>query len=440
MSRLGSFVARHRHANWTLADQAVVSGGNFFTGIMLARFLGPAAFGVFVLLQAALLYVNSFQGALIFNPMMSTAPQLAAPERESYLRGVFALQLILTMTLAVAVWSAGTLFHLASESDAARALRPPLLFALSFAVLSFQLQDWYRRYCFVRERASSAFFNDLICFGGQTGALVFAGLTDRLTVVSAFVIIGAACLTAFSVGYLRSFVAPTFANARALLRDGWRAGRDYLAAWQLQLITAQGVLAAAAGIVGPQAAGGVRAAQNIVGPVNILFQVMDNIVPVVAAGRYGKGGMDSLSAYLRRIVRWGTAALVPTLLLLAVFSAPLTQLAYGDRYVGFASLVVWAAASMFLQFYLRVSFVFLRTVMATGAVLRTGVVMAIATMTVALVAIPAYHEDGVMISLLSGVCAGLCYSVSASLRIASALRRLSAVGAQTARPASNWSV
>jgi uncharacterized membrane protein (UPF0136 family) len=73
-------------------------------------------------------------------------------------------------------------------------------------------------------------------------------------------------------------------------------------------------------------------------------------------------------------------------------------------------------------------------------VLRTGVVMAIATMTVALVAIPAYHEDGVMISLLSGVCAGLCYSVSASLRIASALRRLSAVGAQTARPASNWSV
>lgn len=438
MSRLGSFVARHRHANWTLADQAVVSGGNFFAGILLARFLGPEAFGVFVLSQAALLYVNSFQGALIFNPMMSTAPQLAQMEREPYLRGVFALQLILTVTLAVAVWSAGTLFHLTSESDAAQALRPPLLFALSFTALSFQLQDWYRRYCFVRENARAAFFNDLICYGGQVGALAFAGLNDHLTVISAFGIIGAACLTAFSIGYLRSLVAPAFANTRALLRDGWRAGRDYLAAWQLQLITAQGVLVAGAGLVGPQAAGGVRAAQNIVGPVNILLQVMDNIVPVVAARRYANGGMDSLSAYLRRIVRWGTAVLVPALLALAVFSAPLTQFAYGDRYVGFASLVVWAAGSMFLQFYLRVSFFFLRTVMATGAVLRTGVVMALATMTVALVAIPAYHEHGVMLSLFSGICVGLCYSVTAALRIASALRRLSAIGAQTARPASNW--
>lgn len=438
MSRLGSFVARHRHANWTIADQAVVSGGNFATGILLARFLGPEAFGVFVLLQAALLYVNSFQGSLIFNPMMSTAPQLAAAERDAYLRGVFALQLMLTLTLAVAVWSAGMLFHLASDSAAARAVRPSLLMALSFAVLAFQLQDWYRRYCFVGENARAAFLNDLICYGGQASALAFAGLSGRLTVTAAFAIIGTACLTAFSIGYLRSLVGPTFANARTLLRDGWRAGRDYLAAWQFQLLTAQGVLAAAAGIVGPQAAGGVRAAQNIVGPVNILFQVMDNITPVVAARRYAKGGVDSLTAYLQRIARWGTAVLVPALLMLAVFSVPLTRFAYGERYVGFASLVVWAAASMFLQFYLRVSFFFLRSVMATGAVLRTGVVMSVATLTTAVFAIPTYHEHGVMLSLFAGICVGLCYSLSAALRIASALRRSSAIGAPPARPASNW--
>ena len=74
MLKLRNLFNRHRNARWALADQSVVSGANFVTGILLARFLGPEMFGLYVLLQAVLLYVNSFQGALIFQPMMSAAP------------------------------------------------------------------------------------------------------------------------------------------------------------------------------------------------------------------------------------------------------------------------------------------------------------------------------------------------------------------------------
>src|SRR3546814_9068091 len=66
MFGLSKLLNRHRNANWVLADQSVVSGTNFITGVLLARFLGPEIFGLFVLLQAVILYVNSFQGALIF--------------------------------------------------------------------------------------------------------------------------------------------------------------------------------------------------------------------------------------------------------------------------------------------------------------------------------------------------------------------------------------
>ena len=103
MGKLGSLISRHRHANWAFLDQSVVSGSNFIIGILLARFLGPEAFGVFVLLQSVMLYVNSFQGALIFQPMMSAAPQLVEQERSKYLQGVFAMQLILGLMLGLAV-------------------------------------------------------------------------------------------------------------------------------------------------------------------------------------------------------------------------------------------------------------------------------------------------------------------------------------------------
>ena len=42
-------LGRYRHINWALADQGVVSGINFLTGIMLARFLGLEEFGRFTL-------------------------------------------------------------------------------------------------------------------------------------------------------------------------------------------------------------------------------------------------------------------------------------------------------------------------------------------------------------------------------------------------------
>jgi O-antigen/teichoic acid export membrane protein len=101
MHKLGLLINRHRHANWAFLDQSVVSGSNFLIGILLARFLGPEAFGIFVLLQSVMLYVNSFQGALIFQPMMSAAPQLVEHERRKYLQGIFAMQLILALVLGL---------------------------------------------------------------------------------------------------------------------------------------------------------------------------------------------------------------------------------------------------------------------------------------------------------------------------------------------------
>ena len=42
-------LARYSHVNWALADQTMVSGVNFLTGILLARHLGIEEFGRFTL-------------------------------------------------------------------------------------------------------------------------------------------------------------------------------------------------------------------------------------------------------------------------------------------------------------------------------------------------------------------------------------------------------
>jgi O-antigen/teichoic acid export membrane protein len=421
MGNVAALIARHRHINWALADQAVVSGSNFITGILLARFLGPQSFGVYVLLQTALIYVNSFQGALIFQPMMSAAPQLGERQRSRYLKGVFALQLILCFGLAALAWVVGTSAHWLWGGEPTTSLTPPVVLSLSCALLAFQLQEWLRRYYFVLEMTRAVFINDVVNYGAQVAILGIAYLSGHLDVVTAFWIMAAACFCTFLLGFLRGMVKPVFSDARAVLRDGWRTGRDYLAAWQLQWVGSQGVLVVGAGMVGVHAAAGVRAAETIVGPLNILFQAMENVVPVVAARKYDAGGVKGLSSYLTRVTLWGTALLLPIVVAAALFSLPLMRFVYGEQYVIYAALVVWGAASVFVQFYLRVVFFFLRTVMATGIIVRAGVVMAVVSISVAAFAVREYHETGIMVALLSSAAGGLIYSALAARRVASGL-------------------
>lgn len=417
MNRLRHLLA-HGHVNWALADQAVVSGCNFATGILLARLLGPEAFGLFVLLNAAMFYVNSFQGALIFTPMASAAPQLPEAQRTRYLQGIFALQLTLSFGLALLALGLGEAvlaldaFHLSTRLDHG------ILLALAAAMLAFQLQDLQRRYYFVLEKSRAAFANDLLGYGGQVTLLAIFGLRGTLDVGTAFAAIAASSITAFALGFLFAKVRPALAEARGVLRDGWRTGRDYLVAWQFQWVGTQGVLLVGGAMLGAQAAGGVRAAQNILGPINILFLAMDNVVPVMAARRYAERGLPQLTAFVWRITLLGTAVLLPVLLTLAFFAEPITHAVYGALYADSASLVVLQACYVFLQFHLRQVFFFLRTLTATGVIIRAGIVMAVCAIAVALLVIERYREPGIMFAYLCGTVVALVYSLAAARKLA----------------------
>lgn len=417
MSRLGRLFVRHGHANWAFADQAVVSGSNFVTGILLARFLGPESFGLFVLLNLVMLYVNSFQGALIFTPMISAAPQLTPEKRTRYLRGVFGLQLVLSLGLALLALGLGKAAIVLDTFGLGERLSDAMVVALACALLAFQLQDLQRRYYFVLENSRGAFANDVLSYGGQVTLIAVLGMGGTLTVATAFAIIAGCSFSAFLVGILHSGLRPALADARDVLHDGWRTGRDYLVAWQFQWIGTQGVLLIGGGLLGTHAAGSVRAAQNVVGPFNILFQAMDNFVPVMAGRRYAERGMPALVAFFWRISLLGTAVLLPILLALSVFAEPIVRVLYGASYVDAAGLVALQAAYVFLQFHLRQVLFVLRTLTATGAIVRTGMVMAAAAILVALFSIDAWQLPGVMFAYLSGTLAALLYALFAARRL-----------------------
>ena len=59
------FIVRDGQINWAVTDQALVSGANFATGVLLARSLGLEEFGRFTLLWMGLQLLNQIPFALV---------------------------------------------------------------------------------------------------------------------------------------------------------------------------------------------------------------------------------------------------------------------------------------------------------------------------------------------------------------------------------------
>ncbi len=84
-----------------LFDQALVSGANFATNVILARALGIREYGVFALSWMAVLFVASLQWAFIVSPMMSVGPKQEKHDRPFYY-GAVLIQEIAFAALSVA--------------------------------------------------------------------------------------------------------------------------------------------------------------------------------------------------------------------------------------------------------------------------------------------------------------------------------------------------
>jgi O-antigen/teichoic acid export membrane protein len=186
LARLVS-MANHRVV-WALADQAILSGGNFLTSYVLVRALPEAVYGEYALVLTFILFLNNLHTALITYPLSVTAAigdgaDLAMHARRS-LRLTLALFAPLGLILAVAT------------GLSARAAVIPWAVA---ALVLWQLQETVRRSMMARLQNRRAIAGDLLSYLGQAGIVAVLARMGLLTVPVAFAMIAATSGVGFVV-------------------------------------------------------------------------------------------------------------------------------------------------------------------------------------------------------------------------------------------------
>lgn len=323
--------ARIHTGIWGIFDQALVSGVNFLTIILLARALVPADFGYFVLAFTILQSAGTLQAALITRPHNVLGAVRQAREYADYSTTAAAAQVAFTSALALLVTVAAGLAYAAGFS------RGLLFLALVPALIVWQLQELGRRMLYTEGRLAAAFANDLLSYGGQASALVVLWQLDLLTGATALLTLAAA----FAVGaaVLAWQLRPTLSGRlnAASLSANWHFGKWLGVAEVGQWLSTHFYIYLGGVIVGTVASAALKAGQTLLGPISVFLTFVTSYLPIVFARELESSG--TIRSKTRRSLAAILPIVLPYCLAMGLFAQPVLEFVYGSEYGRYADVV-----------------------------------------------------------------------------------------------------
>ncbi len=293
---------------WGIADQALSSLTNFALTVLVARSVTESEFGAFAIAVLVYLTVLGIVRGLLAEPLavrFSAAPPAARNQASAAATGasVWAGALVGAGLLVVATFFGGT--------------TRSVLLALGISMPGLALQDAWR-FVFVTEgRPARAAANDLVWALAQFGAVgALLAFTDAGA--GAFVLAwGLAANVAALVGCAQAGMLPALGAGPRWARRHLDLGGPFALDFTAQVGGSYVSLFVVTAIAGLDAVAGLRGAQVLLGPVNVLYLGARLIAVPEGARLAARGGraVVRLSAVVA-LALGAAAAVVGTILLL----------------------------------------------------------------------------------------------------------------------------
>lgn len=261
-STVGGPGGLRNQASWILVDQVISSATNAALSIIIARSVGAAEFGAFSIAFLVFSFLVGLCRALVTDPLIVRFSSADAPDLARAGRDAAGSSLLIGVVAGLVCAGAASAFG--GSVGAA-------LIALALVLPGLLLQDAWRQYFFAARRPRSAALNDGVWALVQLLLLAAVVLAGMDTVFWLTVAWGAAAGVAGLVGIVQAGGVPH-------IRSGWswlQAHRDlsgHLAAGYTVNMGAVHVTMTLVGAIGGLAAvGAIRAAQVLLGPLQVLY-------------------------------------------------------------------------------------------------------------------------------------------------------------------------
>jgi O-antigen/teichoic acid export membrane protein len=349
MVRLKALFLKLWSFNLALLDQALVSGINFVTGVLAARILTPIEFGQYVLAFTVIFAVNTFQSALVVDPMLSIGAKKTSDVAVPYFSAILLHQGALSIALCTMMFVAYSVASFFFSTWGLEALIWPLVLTTT----AFQWQEFMRRYFFARGRVLTATINDAVRYGTQIVGVI-AVMRWATAPTSSDLLLVVAASGAISLGHAAIYFGPVRWRRDIIgssFREHWRYSAWLVPTSGLRAANSATLISAAGYFYGAGAAGVLRAAQNLVAFVHIFYMGLDSIGLAKAAQALSLHGTNALRNISLKLAIVGGGTIIIALAIVGLSAKWLLILFYGDRYQGIEYLVHLWALSYAVMFF-----------------------------------------------------------------------------------------
>jgi O-antigen/teichoic acid export membrane protein len=295
------------------------------------------------------LFGSSIHHTMINTPMMSIGPKQSEAEAPTYYGAVIIQEVLFSCLIFLLLFGGARLSGMLFPEWRVEGLALPL----AFAAFGYQLQDFFRRYFFTRERAAAAFTNDAIRNLGQISVLIWMYMffPDAMDTATVLWIIAVNAVVAVGCGvFLLGRIEVKAKTLSSIVSRHWHFSKWLTASALMQWTTANAFTVMAGALLGVWAVGALKAVQNILGIINILFMGLENIVPARAAQKFHMEGKKALWNYLKRVALLGGGATATIALIAATAPELWLRLVFGLEYQGYGYLLQWYAVIYVLFF------------------------------------------------------------------------------------------
>lgn len=271
---MGKLLSVMRKAGWNLGDQILSAASNVILSIVVARSVDKHVFGAFAIAFVVFGVGVALARSIVGQPLQIRYAAAAPAQQHAAIGRAHGLAVVLGVALGILC----TLASLPLSGALAQAL-----LALSVCLPGLLLQDSQRLTFFAVGKAWGAVVIDTVWTIAQFGALAALILAGRTSIDELILAWGASAALAALVGAIILQVVPRVMEWLAWLREIRDLVRYLLAEYILGLGASQVAVLLVGVIAAPQAVGAIRAAQTLLGPLNILGGACFNFtVPEIA--------------------------------------------------------------------------------------------------------------------------------------------------------------
>jgi O-antigen/teichoic acid export membrane protein len=310
------------NAIWSLADQGVVSVGNFATTIFVVSGLPPRETGLYGILLDLTFFLNSIHAPLLTYPLSVKG---AASDAGTTGRLTYA-SLSLTAVAGLCLLGAGVVAGVATGQVA------PVIWA-AIATAMWQLQEVTRRALMARLRVRAAVLGDGISYLGQALGVWMLLQTNSMTLERIMMVVAATSAMALLVQTIQVRVERVgLQQIKDYARQFWQMG-SWLLAGNLTGIICIPAFAWVLVYFHGLEAGAVNLALLSLLKVShpIMSAVSNLIIPSVASAR-GRGDREGMWRTFVKQAALGAVLLAPFFMVLAIVPELVLRLVYsGDH-------------------------------------------------------------------------------------------------------------